>query len=70
MQLPDGIEKDWKICSNFIDKNKDKVIVPPSEKQIKLAQDLAKDKKLELPKGYDADLKICKAFIEKALKKK
>jgi DNA topoisomerase I len=44
--------------------------VPPSEKQIKLAQDLAKDKKLELPKGYDADLKICKAFIEKALKKK
>ena len=68
--LPDGIETDWKICSDFINKNKDKAIRPPSDKQIKLAQDLAKDKKLELPKGYDTDLKICKAFIEKALKKK
>jgi len=70
MALPDGIEADWKICSDFINKNKDKAIRPPSDKQIKLAQDLAKDKKLELPKGYDTDLKICKAFIEKALKKK
>ena len=68
--LPDGIETDWKICSDFINKNKDKAIRPPSDKQIKLAQDLAKDKKLELPKGYDTDLKICKAFIEKALKRK
>ncbi|MGF7479341.1 type IA DNA topoisomerase [Campylobacter concisus] len=68
--LPDGIEADWKICSDFINKNKDKAIRPPSDKQIKLAQDLAKDKKLELPKSYDTDLKICKAFIEKALKKK
>jgi len=68
--LPDGIEADWKICSDFINKNKDKAIRPPSDKQIKLAQDLAKDKKLELPKGYDTDLKICKAFIEKALKRK
>lgn len=70
MALPDGIEADWKICSDFINKNKDKAIRPLSDKQIKLAQDLAKDKKLELPKGYDTDLKICKAFIEKALKKK
>lgn len=68
--LPDGIEADWKICSDFINKNKDKAIRPPSDKQIKLAQDLAKDKKLELPKGYDTDLKICKAFIEKALRRK
>ena len=68
--LPGNIETDWKICSDFINKNKDKAIRPPSDKQIKLAQDLAKDKKLELPKGYDTDLKICKAFIEKALKKK
>ena len=68
--LPDGIEADWKICSDFINKNKDKAIRPPSDKQIKLAQDLAKDKKLELPKGYDTDLKICKTFIEKALKRK
>lgn len=68
--LPDGIETDWKICSDFINKNKDKAIRPPSDKQIKLAQDLAKDKKLELPKGYDTDLKICRAFIEKALKRK
>ena len=70
MALPDSIETDWKICSDFINKNKDKAIRPPSDKQIKLAQDLAKDKKLELPKDYDTDLKICKAFIEKALKKK
>lgn len=68
--LPGNIETDWKICSDFINKNKDKAIRPPNDKQIKLAQDLAKDKKLELPKGYDTDLKICKAFIEKALKKK
>ncbi len=68
--LPGNIETDWKICSDFINKNKDKAIRPPRDKQIKLAQDLAKDKKLELPKGYDTDLKICKAFIEKALKKK
>ena len=68
--LPDGIEADWNICSDFINKNKDKAIRPPSDKQIKLAQDLAKAKKLELPKGYDTDLKICKTFIEKALKRK
>ena len=68
--IASNLETDWKICSDFINKNKDKAIRPPSDKQIKLAQDLAKDKKLELPKGYDTDLKICKAFIEKALKRK
>ena len=70
MQLPDGIEKDWKICSNFIEKNKDKVIVPPSEKQIELAKKLSKDKGMALPKDYEKNLKICKDFIDKAIKKK
>lgn len=70
MQLPDGIEKDWKICSNFIDKNKDKVIVPPSEKQIELAKKLSKDKGMALPKDYEKNLRICKDFINKAIKKK
>lgn len=68
--LPSGIEADWKICSNFIEKNKDKVVTPPTDKQIELAKKLSKDKGLSLPKGYDTNLKICKEFIDKAIKKK
>ena len=68
--LPNGIEANWKICSDFIEKNKDKIITPPSEKQIELAKKLSKDKGMELPKGYDTNLKICKNFIDKAIKKR
>ncbi|MGX7835292.1 type IA DNA topoisomerase [Campylobacter fetus subsp. venerealis] len=68
--LPSGIEADWKICSNFIEKNKGKVVMPPSDKQIELAKKLSKDKGLALPKGYDTNVKICKEFINKAIKKK
>jgi len=68
--LPSGIEIDWKICSNFIEKYKDKVVMPPSDKQIELAKKLSKDEGLSLPKGYDTNLKICKEFINKMIKKK
>ncbi|AIR81566.1 DNA topoisomerase I (plasmid) [Campylobacter fetus subsp. venerealis 97/608] len=68
--LPSGIEADWKICSNFIEKNKGKVVMPPSDKQIELAKKLSKDKGLALPKGYDTNVKICKEFIDKAIKKR
>lgn len=68
--LPSGIEADWKICSNFIEKNKGKVVMPPSDKQIELAKKLSKDKGLALPKGYDTNVKICANFINEAIKKK
>ncbi|CDF65953.1 type IA DNA topoisomerase [Campylobacter fetus] len=68
--LPNGIEANWKICSNFIEKNKGKIVTPPSDKQIELAKKLSKDKGLSLPKGYDTNLKICKEFIDKAIKKR
>ncbi|AHE95270.1 DNA topoisomerase I (plasmid) [Campylobacter fetus subsp. venerealis cfvi03/293] len=68
--LPSGIEANWKICSNFIEKNKGKIVTPPSEKQIELAKKLSKDKGLSLPNGYDTNLKICKEFIDKAIKKR
>lgn len=70
ISLPNGIENSWKICSDFIEKNKDKVVTPPTDKQIELAKKLSKDKGLSLPKGYDTNLKICKEFIDKAIKKK
>lgn len=70
IDLPKGIEEDWKICSNFIEKNKDKDIRPPSEKQIAFAKKLASDNKVELPKDIEKDVKICSKFIDKYIKKK
>ncbi|HDX6258484.1 TPA: type IA DNA topoisomerase [Campylobacter fetus subsp. venerealis] len=70
ISLPNGIENSWKICSDFIEKNKDKVVTPPTDKQIELAKKLSKDKGMALPKDYDTNLKICKEFIDKAIKKK
>ncbi|HDX6266346.1 TPA: hypothetical protein RPV94_001910, partial [Campylobacter fetus subsp. venerealis] len=60
----------WKICSDFIEKNKDKVVTPPTDKQIELAKKLSKDKGMALPKDYEKNLKICKDFIDKGIKKK
>lgn len=69
VELPQDIENDYKICTHFIDENKDKMpkkeSKPPSEKQIALAEKLAKDKNVELPKNYKEDMKICSDFISK-----
>ncbi|AQW80396.1 DNA topoisomerase IA [Campylobacter pinnipediorum subsp. pinnipediorum] len=70
LELPKGIEGDWKICSNFIEKNKDKDVRPPSEKQLAFAKKLATDNKVELPNGIEKDVKICSNFIDKHIKKK
>lgn len=70
IELPKGIEEDWKICSEFIEKNKDKDIRPPSEKQLAFAKKLASDNKVELPKDIEKDMKICSKFIDKYMKKK
>lgn len=73
IELPQDIEKNYKICSNFIDtyskKMPQKEAKPPSEKQIKLAEDLANKHTLELPKNYKEDYRICTEFIDKAFKK-
>ncbi|PSM51243.1 DNA topoisomerase IA [Campylobacter blaseri] len=70
LELPKGIERDWKICSNFIEKNKDKDVRPPSDKQLAFAKKLATDNKVELPNGIEKDVKICSNFIDKHIKKK
>ncbi|HDX6250496.1 TPA: type IA DNA topoisomerase [Campylobacter fetus subsp. venerealis] len=70
IELPKGVEEDWKICSEFIEKNKDKDIRPPSEKQLAFAKKLASDNKVELPKDIEKDMKICSKFIDKYMKKK
>ncbi|MCR2062021.1 type IA DNA topoisomerase [Campylobacter helveticus] len=71
IDLPQGIENDYKICSNFINENKDKMpkkVFKPSEKQIALCEKLAKDKNLELPKDYKENASSCSAFIDKCFK--
>ena len=68
--LPDNIEADWRICSEFIDKNRSKVARPPSEKQLAYAQKLAEEYKAELPKNIEKDGRICSKFIDKYAKKK
>lgn len=74
IELPQGVENDYKICSNFINEYKDKMppkeIKPPSEKQIALAEKISKDKNVELPKNYKEDMKICSDFISKFLAQK
>ncbi|MDD7422169.1 hypothetical protein [Campylobacter hominis] len=70
IELPKGIGDDWKICSNFIEKNKDKDVRPPTEKQLALAKKLADSNKVELPKDIEEDMKICSKFIDKYIKKK
>ena len=70
LELPEGIESDYRICNKFIEENKDKSKRPPSEKQIGLAEDLANKNNLELPKGYKDDCKVCSAFIDKCFKSK
>lgn len=72
IDLPQGIENDFKICSKFIENYKNNMpkapTKAPSDKQIALAEKLAKEKNLELPKGYDEDMKICSNFIDKCFK--
>lgn len=70
IELPKDIEKSWKICSEFIEKNKDKDIRPPSEKQIALAKKLAQSNNVELPKDLEKNVKVCSKFIDKYIKKK
>lgn len=70
IELPKDIEKSWKICSEFIEKNKDKDIRPPSEKQIVLAKKLAQSNNVELPKDVEKNVKVCSKFIDKYIKKK
>ena len=70
IELPKDIEKSWKICSEFIEKNKDKDIRPPSEKQIALAKKLAQSNNVELPKDIEKNVKVCSKFIDKYIKKK
>ncbi|ELB7667124.1 type IA DNA topoisomerase [Campylobacter upsaliensis] len=69
IDLPQGIENNYKICQAFINENKDKLpqkeIKPPSQKQIALAKDLAQKQNIELPKDYESNMKICSEFITK-----
>lgn len=70
--MPEGIENDWRICQKFIDENKNKVErpkSPPSDKQIALAEKIAREQNLKLPKDYEEDWKICTDFITKNNKK-
>ena len=70
LELPEGIESDYRICNKFIEENKDKSKRPPSEKQIGLAEKIAKEQNLKLPNNYKEDWKICSDFIAKNVKKK
>lgn len=70
ISLPNGIENSWKICSDFIEKNKDKVVTPPTDKQLSFAKKLAKDNNTELPKDIEKDSSICSKFITKYTKGK
>lgn len=74
IDLPKGIEEDFKICSDFIDEYSKKMprkeSKPPSEKQIAWAEKISKDKNVELPKNYKEDMKICSDFISKYSKQK
>ena len=72
LELPLDIEKDYKICSNFINEYKDKMPKKqskPSEKQILLVEKLAKEKGLPLPNHYKEDMQICSEFISQQLQK-
>ena len=70
LELPNDIETNWKICSEFIEKAKKKQpISPPNEKQLNLAKKLADDNKVELPKDLENNWKICSDFISKYIKK-
>lgn len=68
IDLPQGWDTNWKICSEFIDKNKAKDIRPPSEKQLTWAKSLAQQNKIELPKKAEIDAKECSKFIDKYIK--
>ena len=70
LELPEGIESDYRICNKFIEENKDKSKRPPSEKQIGLAEKIAKEQNLKLPNNYKEDWKICSDFFAKNVKKK
>ena len=52
--------------SEFLEKNK--TISKTSEKQIELAEKLAKEQGLSLPDGYKENIEICSNFIDKAFK--
>lgn len=68
IELPKGIEKDWRIAREFIDGNKEKLpprsAQPPSKKQVAFARSIAEQLGLELPSGYDTDWKVAKEFID------
>lgn len=70
LELPNDIETNWKICSDFIEMAKKKQpISTPNEKQLNLAKKLADDNKVELPKDLENNWKICSDFISKYIKK-
>lgn len=69
LQLPDGYDKDWKICSEFIEANIGKGGPrPPSDKQKNFADKLASDNGVQPPPDYDKDWKVCSEFIDKMMK--
>lgn len=70
LELPEGIESDYRICQKFINENQNKSKRPPSEKQISFAEKIAKEQSLKLPKNYKEDWQICSDFISKNSKKK
>ncbi|MCI5633248.1 hypothetical protein [Helicobacter sp.] len=70
MELPEGIESDWRICQKFINENQNKSKKPASEKQIYFAEKIAKEQNLKLPNNYKEDSQICSDCIAKNSKKK
>ncbi|WP_273212070.1 type IA DNA topoisomerase [Helicobacter rodentium] len=70
LELPEGIESDWRICQKFINENQNKTKKPASEKQISFAEKIAKEQNLKLPNNYKEDSQICSDFIAKNSKKK
>jgi DNA topoisomerase-3 len=59
MRFPDGVEDSFDACRDFIDKYA--VKVPPTEKQVKFAQTLAKDAGVSIPREVlDSKLELSK----------
>lgn len=67
LTLPQNIELDRKICSDFIEKNRPKIA--PSQKQIEFAKKLSDEHKKPLPPQFDTDINICSKFIDSCIKK-